>query len=108
VFTGGQSITLVRRVESGRDAHGNPVYTQTRSTVGGCSVQPLTSSEQLAGNVQVQGRWRLFAPAGLDLDGIDAIESGGLTFEVDGEAQEWPDLAGRRDHVEVFLRRVTG
>ncbi|TDD54585.1 hypothetical protein E1286_05185 [Nonomuraea terrae] len=98
----------MRRVESGRDAHGNPVYTQTRTAVSGCSVQPLTTNEQLAAGAQVQGRWRLFGPAGLNLDGIDAIEVNGRTYEIDGEAQEWPDLSGRADHVEAFLRRVTG
>ena len=108
VNTGGQTIVIVRRVESGRDSHGNPVYAVTRTPVGGCSVQPLTSNEQLAAGAQVHGRWRLFAPAGLNLDGIDAIEANGRTYEIDGEAQEWPDLEGRADHVETFLRRVTG
>lgn len=108
VDVGNQDITLIRRVESGRDAHGNTIWSTARETVDGCSVQPFTSTETLLGGAQVQGRRKLFAPAGLNLDSVDAVEVGGVQYEIDGDAPDWPDLSGAADHVEAILRRVTG
>jgi hypothetical protein len=105
---GGTTVTLVRRTVSGTDAHGEDVYTLTREDVAGCQVQPVSSAEQLGTGDTVTTRYRLFAPAGVDLDAVDAVEVDGRSYEVDGETSRWSDLLGVPHHVEAFLRRVTG
>ncbi|MFC0546929.1 hypothetical protein [Kutzneria chonburiensis] len=105
---GNQTVTLVRRVRAGTDDYGEDVFTTERVMVEGCSFQPVSSAEQLGTADRVVTRYRLFAPPGTDLDAVDAVEVAGQSWEVDGDAENWPDLAGAAHHVECYLRKVEG
>ena len=78
------------------------------------SVQPSTSRE--AGGEpreQVVTGWRVFTPAGVDLDVLPSDRfriDNGAVCEVIGEVARWPHpiKRGRVHHVEFDLQRVTG
>lgn len=110
---GTQTIIAIRRIRSGRDGHGNDTYTEQREPIGGCSFQPAATlggnaDERLVGGDQLSNRWYLFAPAGVDLSHIDAIEVDAVRYELETPAVPWPDIDATVDHVEARLRRVSG
>lgn len=107
-YTGRQAVTLVRRSPGPPDAYGVYARVETRETVTGCSVQPLGSDEQLSDADRVTTRVKLFAPAGTVLTATDAVETGGVVYEVDGDPEFWTDHRGTPHHVECLLRRATG
>lgn len=83
----------------------------TATTVANVSVQPETSSEDVANRDTVTTRYHLYsAPAGdLDLTAYDRVQWNGLTLEVLGDVQRWPlPLGGGVHHVEAVLRRIEG
>lgn len=103
------SVTLVRRQVTGRDAYGQDVYTPSETTVTGCAVLPASSGEQLGSADRIVTRYELYAPAGTDVDAVDAVVlADGTRWEIDGEPERWPDAFGNPHHVRCYLRRVTG
>lgn len=84
------------RTETGRDSYH------------GCSVQPVSTTEQLDTGDQTTSRWALYGPPDLAAAPVDQLRADGVTYEVDGEIQLWRELDGTPHHVEAFLRRVTG
>lgn len=107
-FIGRQAVTIVHRTDGPPDALGVPTRVETETAVTGCSVQPLSTDEQLSDVDEVITRWRLYAPAGLPMTAIDAVIFDGARYEIDGDPQTWSDLGGRPHHVECYLRRATG
>ncbi|HEX5119849.1 MAG TPA: hypothetical protein VFW65_32080 [Pseudonocardiaceae bacterium] len=105
---GHQIITVIRRTSGPPDRLGVPTQVETRHDVSGCSVQPVGTDEQLSNVDLVVTRWRLYAPADADVVVTDAVIAGGLTYEVDGDPQVWPDIRGQPHHLEAYLRRATG
>jgi hypothetical protein len=108
VIIGHQTVILVHRAAGPPDTLGVPSHVETQESVSGCSVQPLTTTEELSDVDQVITRWRLYAPATVTLTAIDAVISDGVLYEVDGDPQIWSDMAGRPHHLECYLRRATG
>lgn len=109
LILGYQTVTLVRRVVTGQDAHGEDIHTVVDESLTGCSFQPVSSVEQLGSGDQIVTRWQLFAPGEPDMTVIDAvIGPDGLAYEVDGQPQTWPDVMGRVSHTECYLRRAVG
>jgi len=78
------------------------------------AVQPATSRESTTEpRDQVITGWRVFSPAGVDLDVLasDRIRlENGVVCEVIGEVGRWPHpiRRGAVHHVEFDLQRVTG
>jgi hypothetical protein len=100
-------ITVVRPTERGPD--GDPVPGTGMSTdVGGCSVQPRTTTEATDGRDTVISGLIAYVPAGADIRATDRIVFRGVTYAVDGDPGYWDDLSATPDHLEVPLRRVTG
>ena len=77
-------------------------------TVTGCSIQPLTGAEILANRNAVQAQWRVYAPAGADVEATDHVAFGGHDYEVVGEPLRWQSPTGTLDHVELLLNRWEG
>lgn len=76
----------------------------TSITVGGCSVQPNTTSRDFDGRtVQVTEDWTLYAPYGSDIKAGDRIEWEGVTFEINGAPMPWKSPTGRVSHVWARL-----
>lgn len=106
---GRQTVVLVRRAVTGRDAHGNDVYTVTRETVSQCLVQPtLFSKEFISAEDRTVNRLQLFAPPNVNLKSIDAVEFNGERYEISGEPLPWPDWTGGVHHIEAILEKVAG
>jgi hypothetical protein len=78
------------------------------TTITGVSLQPMPSSEYERGREAVLTAWRLYAPAGTDLEAGDRIVYDGDTYDIEGDSQNWPSPTGQLDHVEAVLRRVVG
>lgn len=108
-FTGRDTVVIVRRVMGAPDNLGVPTRIETREVVWNCcSVQPLGTDELLSDVDRVITRWKLYAPADVNLTSTDAVESNGLLYEVDGDPQIWADVRGVPHHLTCLLRRATG
>lgn len=107
---GNKTVTGVRRTASAPDRLGVPVDTESTFDIPGCSFQPFAPPQELLSNVDLtQSVWKLFAPAGTGLTATDAVRVDGLTYEILGDPQQWPDpVTGAVDHTEFWLRRANG
>jgi head-tail adaptor len=105
----GETVTLLRRGTSTRDAHGNRVWTYTETDVPGCAVWPTGSTEQIQGQDQTSERLTVWFPYGTTVNSTDRARVRGLLYEVDGLASAWASpFTGTRAGVEVRLVRVEG
>lgn len=105
---GNQTITGVKRSEGPPDVLGVPLRVETTFTIERCSVQPLSTVEQLSNVDQVTTRLHLYAPAGTPLTVTDAVIVDGVTYELDGDPQTWTDARGRPYYLDCLIRRATG
>lgn len=104
-----QTITLLRRVLSGRDEFGNDTYTDARAQVSGCVVQPAGSSEQIDFTELVSSDITVFIPYGTDVSPLDALLINGVTYEVRGVPQQWRSpFSGNTSPIQVQASVVTG
>lgn len=108
---GGQQVTRLRAdlISDGR--HGGLARDWPHAAaevIDGVSVQPFATAESTLDAAYVADRLRLFAPPEADVASTDRIIYDGVTYEVDGSAQRWYDLAGRADHVEAVIKRLAG
>ncbi|MFE7462255.1 hypothetical protein ACWFMI_25330 [Nocardiopsis terrae] len=112
-MTGGiweDTVTLVRRVVSGRDRYGNDTYVETREVIEGCSWQPIDGAERHdQQRDQTVAYFDLYIPSlEIDVDAVDAVEHGPHKAEVHGPAQYQRSASGLLDHTAVRLREVKG
>lgn len=113
MFGFGPQITLVTRTVTGQDADGNDVYGETTTTVqgvfapgGSAEYPPGTGS---SGGDQVISQPTVYLPLGTSLAAVDAVEVGGVRYEVDGDPLVWASPSGSKlGGVQVPLRKVTG
>lgn len=103
---GQHTVTVVHPTGTTDDGYGNaePDWAgASRTTVAGCSVQPIVGAEETIGRETVVSRWELFAPDSAALLATDRVEWDGDTYDVDGEVQRWdfPPLS----HLVALLRR---
>jgi len=75
----------------------------TTHTVGGCSVQPASTSRNFERAQQETDRWTLYAPPQSDIQAGDRINHHGATFEVDGAPYTWKSPTGRVTHMQAPL-----
>ncbi|WP_177240549.1 hypothetical protein [Nonomuraea wenchangensis] len=105
----GETVVLLRRTQSGRDSHGNPVWTVAELPVEGCAVWPTGSTEETHGQDQTSERLTVLAPYGTEVRSTDQVRARGLVYEVQGLPSSWRSpLTGTRAGVEVRLERVRG
>jgi hypothetical protein len=92
--------TLVQRDATGEDALGDPTYglVETATVV---ELQQVGSGEDLDGGL-LTSRYRVWLPADAPIDGWDAIEVGGETYELDGDPNPvWNPSTQSVHHVEA-------
>jgi len=107
-FPFAQTVTVVKRVKSGTDSFGNDVFTTTQVDVPG-AFNPGTSAELVQGQDLLTVQPSVYLPPGTDVAAIDAVQVGGLLYEVDGSPNAWTNpYTGWNPGTEVKLRRVTG
>jgi hypothetical protein len=107
---GNQTVTAVSVTFGPPDQLGLAQRIETLIPIPACSFQPIDTSEILGDIDVVTSRWRLYAPASVNLKAVDAIITpwDGLRYDVLGNPMVWTDLFGRVSHQEVILRRATG
>jgi hypothetical protein len=104
-----QTVTGQRRVQTGDNRYGNPVYESEEVDLPGCSFQPLDNTlETHDDQDQVTSRWKLYAPPSIDLTSLDYITVNGVLYEFDGQVMVWPGPTGIPHHAEAFLKLVEG
>lgn len=111
---GVRTVTVIRRVRQraddgswARDGRGNAVYTDERTDVPGCSIQPSSGTETDAeGRVQVTTSTTIYAPLSFPAGPVDAVEFDGLRWEVQGRPQRWDHP--RLGHVLVTVQEASG
>src|SRR5688500_8085352 len=102
---GSQTLTLI--TPPGRDRFGDPIAgSGSETVVGGCSVQPDTTTELTDGRDTVTTGLRVWLPAGTEVSATTKARYDGRVYSVDGEPSRWVDLDGVDDHVEIRLRLV--
>lgn len=108
-FPFGETVTLVRRTQTGVDALGNDVYGTTEVAITNVAVAPRTDSEDIQGRDQVVVGLTLHLPAGTVVDAVDRFIVRGNTYEVEGqpEALQSP-FTGWNPALPVAVTRVTG
>lgn len=80
----------------------------TEKDIGGCSMQPATTSLSQDGRVLgLLDEYTLYAPAEADIQAGDRIRYNGQIYQIDGDVRIQP-AALRLDHLEIRLRRHTG
>lgn len=105
-----QSITIIR--PGTKEVRGSIVpdweHTAQPVVVGGCSVQPASSSLSLDGRVLgISDAWTAYLPEGTDVKAGDRILFDGNTYEISGEPRVWTG-AFTRSHIQLNLTRWEG
>lgn len=105
-----QSITIIR--PGTKEVRGSIVpdweHTAQPVVVGGCSVQPASSSLSLDGRVLgISDAWTAYLPEGTDVKAGDHILFDGNTYEISGEPRIWTG-AFTRSHIQLNLVRWEG
>lgn len=104
-----QPLTIRHRAGAVEDDYGNtlPGNVATTETLG--YVEQVEAEEFTVGRETYRADWKVFLPAGVDVDGSDRIEYGDRTFEVIGPPHEvWNPRTRGVHHVELRARQVTG
>lgn len=108
-FPYGQTVTVIGRSVSGQDAYGNDTYSETRTDITPCVVQTAGSVETIQFTDQVSDDLTIFLPFGTDLTAIDAVEVGGVRYEVQGDPSEWTSpFSGHSAPIQIRATKITG
>lgn len=76
--------------------------------IGGCSVQPSTTSLSQDGRVLgINEQWTAYLPEGSDVKAGDRIIFDGETYTINGEPKKWTG-AFTRSHIQLTLTRWEG
>lgn len=86
-FPAGQTITLLGNGTATPDEYGDPVPTQTPKTVIG-AFDPGGSTEN-QGQDTATSQPTVYLPPGTDVSWVDAVQVGGVTYQVDGSPGAW-------------------
>lgn len=104
-----QTVTRIRPAAIESRGSIIPDWSQaTEKDIGGCSMQPATTSLSQDGRVLgLLDEYTLFAPAEADIQAGDRIRYNGQIYQIDGDVRIQP-AALRLEHLEIRLRRHTG
>lgn len=106
-----ETITIVRREETGRDDYGLPIVEEVERDVPGCNVQPLrgeTTEVRATGTELVTARMFVSAPLNVDIDVEDRVRYRGADYELYGAPQQAHTGLGLLDHTELVMVRYRG
>ena len=77
--------------------------------IGGCSVQPASTSLSEDGRVLgITDGWTAYLPEAADVQAGDHIVFNGDTYEINGEPRTWQSPTGHNNHIMLNLRRFAG
>lgn len=100
-----ESVTVVRAPMKMERGSAVPDWGHaSRHAVGGCDVQPSTSTREFEGrSLQVMDGFILYAPITADIREGDRIEWGGVLYEIDGAPYPWRSPTGRVSSLQAKL-----
>lgn len=107
----GEQVQHVRKVMTGRNAHGQPIYEdQVQPPIYGASLQGIDTTEPNDGmSFRVTTDMILYVPPGTNVLALDKMTVRGKTYEVQGEAVgQVSAFTGTAAHLPVKLKRITG
>lgn len=78
-------------------------FTGVSVPVAGCNVQPGPSSVDRARRDNVQVRFTVYAPAGLDVSRFARVTVGGVGYSLNGIPEVWKSPTGGIGHVVLEL-----
>lgn len=85
------TCTFITRTKTGTDPDGNDVYTESGVPIEGCLFAPGASAETLGSQDTVVDQPTVYAPTGSPVPAVvDAVSVLGVTYEVDGNPNQWP------------------
>lgn len=94
------------------DSHGNSVPDWSLPAdavwIGGCSVQPAATQENLANRDTVLDEFTVYAPRFADIGPLDRIQWQGGDYEVVGQPNAWDSPTGAVSHIQFNMRRWKG
>lgn len=100
-------VTVRRRVQTGEDPFGEPIY-EDQQVPHRAEVWPLDSSENVAAGQQVTTRFRLvLGPEAEDVTPADAVTWRGRSYEIQGSVEPL-SVRGEIHHFEAVVQRVSG
>ena len=109
MFPDGVIVTIVRRTVTSRDEWNNDVYTSVSEDVGPCSVQPVSSREDLNFADQLTSGIIVFVPYGTVVDYVDAVIVAGVRYEVRGRPDVWVSpFSGNTSPIRIDATLVKG
>lgn len=112
----GSEVITIKRAPELTDPRDGSLYrdwpTASSTVVEGCMVQPFLMSNKLVVEDNLQRQFasqyfRVWMPAGTDLEYTDRLEFRGNSYDVYGEAGPWYDFEAVESHVQcvVLLRK---
>jgi hypothetical protein len=111
-FGFGETVTLLSRTVSGRDADGNDVYTTVETPVPGSVFAPFGSTELIQGqDTSIQNPTIYLGDPTVIPKATDRVRRpNGEVYEIDGVPQVFPPnpFTGERVGAVLRLERVTG
>lgn len=106
-----QSITRIRPGTKSSRGSTVPDWSAdkvNKKTIGGCSVQPASTSLSQDGRVLgISDGWTAYLPEDADVKAGDHIEFDGETYEINGEPRKWTGPM-RTSHIQLNLNRWEG
>lgn len=106
---GGETIAIKRRSVTSTDAHGNPAYSWTTSTVRDALIAIGSTSEPIdPARDAVDATLTVYLPQGTTVLPGDKFVIRGTEWVKDGNAQEWVSPFQMEVGVVVPLRRRVG
>lgn len=105
-----QSVTRIR--PGSKESRGSTIPdwdNVSTATIGGCSVQPSSTTLSQDGRVLgVSDSFTLYAPANADVKKGDRISFNGATYTVMGVPRPWASPTGRVSNLQCPLERWDG
>lgn len=104
------TVTIIRPSMVSERGKDRPDYNSPASTetVGGCSVQPAGTSENLSGRQASLSRLTLYMPAGTEVGAHDMVLWQGVRYHATGASQAWRSPFGGVSHSIVSLTEWEG
>ncbi|HLP97658.1 MAG TPA: hypothetical protein VK149_04355 [Sideroxyarcus sp.] len=109
IIRGDEPVIIIRRTQTGTNAHGNPTYSTSEILVRDAlfAVGSTTEPADVARD-HIDSRVTLYLPHGTVIQDGDVFEIRGSRWEKDGDALDYPTVNGFEVGVVVNVKRRRG
>lgn len=99
------SVTVGKRTAGAANVYGDATVTFPAGSAIPARVQQTSEEEVLGGRDTTLTWYRVFLPAGVNVDALDRVNWEGRVYEVDGEPKGVDGLNGAH-HIELVMKRI--